>query len=255
MNGNQNPGYIKPLRYWVQLVTPLVYDDSLSLYETMGKVVKKLNDVIEVVNPLGAGIEDTVKKYLEQYKVQWEAELREFEQDIQNQINANNTALNGRIDKLTSDTEKEIQDFEAEMTQTVNDFNAQILEKYATVVALIRSTDEANRVWTLAQIAKVMEDLTGNFPPVVDPTDGKTESIQTALNHMWDAWRENALTAGEYDALELTAEEYDSKELTAIAYDRYGKILLDPGAQTVSVQGVPFNKDVVNMEVLKNGKY
>lgn len=41
---------IKRLRYWVQKVLPLVYDDSLSYYELLNKVVHKLNEVIETTN-------------------------------------------------------------------------------------------------------------------------------------------------------------------------------------------------------------
>lgn len=254
-NENKEPGYISPLKYWVQLVTPLVYDDTLSLYELMGKVVKKLNDVIEIVNPLGAGIEDTIKKYMEQYYQQWTQELEEWEQQITEIINNNNTALNNRIDGLTTDLNNKQDDFEQDITQEFNGFKTEILKNIATLASTIKTTDEANRVWTLAQIEEIKKDLTGNFPPVIDPTDGKTESIQTALNHMWDAWRENAITAQEYDNLELTANEYDEKELTAQAYDRYGKILLVPesSVSAVSINGVPIKKQYIDMEVLKNG--
>ena len=41
---------IKPLRYWVQKVLPLVYDDSLSYYELLDKVVLKLNEAIKSNN-------------------------------------------------------------------------------------------------------------------------------------------------------------------------------------------------------------
>lgn len=37
---------VKPLRYWVQKVLPLVYDDSLSYYELLNKVVYKLNECV-----------------------------------------------------------------------------------------------------------------------------------------------------------------------------------------------------------------
>ncbi|MBO7691141.1 MAG: hypothetical protein J6T10_00725 [Methanobrevibacter sp.] len=37
---------VKPLKYWVQKVLPLVYDDSLSYYELLNKVVLKLNELI-----------------------------------------------------------------------------------------------------------------------------------------------------------------------------------------------------------------
>lgn len=37
---------VRPLRYWVQKILPLVYDDSLSYYELLNKVVYKLNECI-----------------------------------------------------------------------------------------------------------------------------------------------------------------------------------------------------------------
>ena len=40
----------QPFRFWCQKVLPLVYDDSLSYYELLCKVVAKLNEVIETDN-------------------------------------------------------------------------------------------------------------------------------------------------------------------------------------------------------------
>lgn len=251
-NENKEPGYISPLKYWVQLVTPLVYDDTLSLYELMGKVVKKLNDVIEIVNPLGAGIEDTINEYLDKFKAEWELELAEYQKQITNIINENNVAINNRIDSVTEEIKQEQSQFETEIQEKFDAQNAEIISKIATLAATIQTTDEANRAWTLAQINKLKEDLTGEWPPVIDPSDGQLESLQVTLNHMWDAFRPSALTAYEYDQLQLTAEEYDNKELTAEAYDKYGKVLLMPNA-AVYVNNIPLKREVIDMEVLKNG--
>lgn len=49
---------IKPLRYWVQKVLPLVYDDSLSYYELLNKVVNKLNEVVDTDNVLIEDVND-----------------------------------------------------------------------------------------------------------------------------------------------------------------------------------------------------
>lgn len=38
---------IEKLKYWCHKVLPLVYDESLSYYEVLCKVVQKLNEVIE----------------------------------------------------------------------------------------------------------------------------------------------------------------------------------------------------------------
>lgn len=44
---NISENKLKPFRYWCQKVLPLVYDDSLSYYEVLCKVVDYLNKVIE----------------------------------------------------------------------------------------------------------------------------------------------------------------------------------------------------------------
>lgn len=47
--------------------------------------------------------------------------------------------------------------------------------------------------------------------------------INKTLNDIYSQTRTGALTASEYDALELTATSYDSEELTATDYDTNGK--------------------------------
>lgn len=50
MDGNRRIGddlHYKTFRFWCYKVLPLVYDDSLSYYEVLCKVVKYINDLIE----------------------------------------------------------------------------------------------------------------------------------------------------------------------------------------------------------------
>ena len=59
---------LRPFRFWCQKVMPLVYDDSLSYYELLNKVVKYLNDVTENVNSLGTAfqeLEDALDHYVD----------------------------------------------------------------------------------------------------------------------------------------------------------------------------------------------
>lgn len=55
---------VQPLRYWVQRVLPLVYDDSLSYMELLNKVVYKLNELIENNKLLPDYIADLIKEYI-----------------------------------------------------------------------------------------------------------------------------------------------------------------------------------------------
>lgn len=61
---NNNFTEVKPLCYWIQHVLPLVYDDSLSFMELLGKVTKKLNELIVNNNKLPDFIAELIKEYI-----------------------------------------------------------------------------------------------------------------------------------------------------------------------------------------------
>ena len=59
------PAKVDSFRFWCQKVLPLVYDDSLSYYELLCKVVNYLNNVINDVNALGTDIENITDAFNE----------------------------------------------------------------------------------------------------------------------------------------------------------------------------------------------
>ena len=61
---------------------------------------------------------------------------------------------------------------------------------------------------------------------VYDPSTGTIVPLQTALDNLFDSSREGAITASEYDALNISASTYDGREITATEYDRNGKAIL-----------------------------
>ena len=77
-------GTVSTLKYWCYKVLPLVYDDSLSYYEMLCKVVAKLNELIEKY----ASFDDVV------------AEIQSAIDDLQKQIDAFDTTY---IEKLIKD--------------------------------------------------------------------------------------------------------------------------------------------------------
>lgn len=64
---------LRPFRFWCQKVLPLVYDDSLTYYELLCKVVDYLNKTMENVNNLSENFDElqnaftTLKKYVDNY--------------------------------------------------------------------------------------------------------------------------------------------------------------------------------------------
>lgn len=60
MPGNVDMEKQRVLRYWCQFVLPAVYDDSLSYYELLCKVVRYLNENVEAFNRLVDKVNMTV---------------------------------------------------------------------------------------------------------------------------------------------------------------------------------------------------
>ena len=61
---------------------------------------------------------------------------------------------------------------------------------------------------------------------IYDPTTGLLSPLQTVIDNLYDMNRGNAITASEYDDLELSATAYDAYDLTAREYDINAKSLL-----------------------------
>ena len=90
---------LKPFRYWCQKVLPLVYDDSLSYYELLCKVIDYLNKTMEDVETLHGDITDLHKAYtqLQEYVNNYFSTL-----DMQEEINKklDEMASNGELANL-----------------------------------------------------------------------------------------------------------------------------------------------------------
>lgn len=56
---------LAPFRFWCQKVLPAVYDDSLSYYELLCKVIQKLNEEIDVENEQSEAIVEMASEIIE----------------------------------------------------------------------------------------------------------------------------------------------------------------------------------------------
>ena len=90
---------LKPFRYWCQKVLPLVYDDSLSYYELLCKVVDYLNKTMEDVETLHDDVDNlhTAYEQLQEYVNNYFDNL-----DVQEEINTklDKMALDGTLSNL-----------------------------------------------------------------------------------------------------------------------------------------------------------
>ena len=87
---------IKNLNWWVQSVLPLVYDDSLSFYELVNKVVEKLNEVINSQNNIINEWEDFQNKFDENLMKTVEDLLNKWKDDGTLEDIINRSLFNGK---------------------------------------------------------------------------------------------------------------------------------------------------------------
>lgn len=173
------------------------WQNNVTYAEYLLGVLKKLNDMISTVNEHSEFIEnysgqiEEMQAELAQFRAEWKQYTIDTNANITRQINAFKLEVYGELT--------------AQLTQMRSyiDVQDQGLKDYIDQVAL-------------GQIQ------------VYNPATGMLQDLQTVINSLFDVSRENALTATEYDGLELTATFYDGQEISAYDYDTAGKTLLMP---------------------------
>ena len=171
------------------------YQDNLTYAEFLLGVLKKLNETIVEVN--------SHQEFIENYSGQIEemqAELAEFKEEW-NQYKI---------------------DLNASITQQLSYFESAIRGELSAQLAQIRAYIDVQD--------NALKDYIDNVALgqiyVYNPATGERQDLQTVINSLFDSGRENALTATEYDGLELTATYYDAQDISAYDYDTTGKTLL-----------------------------
>ena len=148
------------------------------------------------------------------------------------QVNKNTEFIDNYSGKI-EEIEAEVAALRSEMTQFEEDVNENMTLQFARIRVELQSMIATALVQAKAytdSVAAILEEEIQQISigqiSVFDPTTGLYSPLQTVIDNLYTVSRNDALTASEYDALELTATEYDAYELTASQYDRESKTLL-----------------------------
>lgn len=148
------------------------------------------------------------------------------------QVNKNTEFIDnyaGKIEEIEAEIvslKNEMAQFETQVNQTIAFQFAEIKVQLQSMIATALTQANAYTDSVAAGLEEEIQNISVGQITVFDPSTGLYLPLQDTIDNLYNASRTEALTATEYDALELTANDYDSYELTATEYDRQGKILL-----------------------------
>lgn len=176
--------------------------DSLTEYGYIQKMIKAYNNLLVVV------------KQHQEFIDNYESQIDEIERqiaDVYTILNEYDTRINNRLDQVENELE---QKFNQLTTQVLNliDSNYNILKAYI---------DERD-----AYLENKIDHISIDSIELRDPTTGLISNIQVVINNLFNTFSVDAITAGEFDNLELTASEFDSKQITAYEFDTKAKTIL-----------------------------
>lgn len=148
------------------------------------------------------------------------------------QVNDNTEFINnyaGKIEELEAEIaglRNELETFEADISVSIQAQFLQIKSELESTVAAFMTQANAYTDAVAAQLREEIRAVSVGAITVYDPSTGILSPLQTVIDNLYGTSRDEALTATEYDALDLTATDYDAEEITAFNYDRYGKTIL-----------------------------
>ena len=166
---------------------PEAYFETLSYYESVCWIYKYLKETIIPAINNNAEVIDNLSKILNEI----EEYIQNYDEDIA-EINSKINSLQGNITNNTSAI--------ANLTGRVN----------------ANYTDLQNQINAI-EVGEI---------EVYNPLSGRYENINIVIEELYELNRSNALTATEFDGLELTATAFDAYDITAIQFDLTGKTIL-----------------------------
>lgn len=188
MGNNKQPPYLPKPVSPSQFSPFNLFQPENSVFGENITYIEYLMSVLKTLNQCIAYLD-----YLNDNYTGWDKQIKE----IQDQVNA----LSKRITEEIILLEQKIKD---------GDNNAILVSKTYIDQEIIK-------------VNKRIDNITSTLNPIYDPTTGLVSPVQTVVINVYESCRCGALTAEEYDNLELTAIEFTDKDVNAHNYDINGK--------------------------------
>lgn len=200
------------------------YDSDLGwLIKTVSSIGTQYQELIDYMNThkveyleLEARVK-ALEDNIESFEIEIDRRFYDLEGQLRSDIDTQIAAVIAEVNDKLSEVDAALNDLEYKFALFKNDVRSLVVQYYNLGTAY---TD-----FKIEELINSLPELTTVY--VYNPIRGEITTLQIAINDLYDLGRPEALTALEYDSLELTASEYDALEITAIDYDLRGRTLLE----------------------------
>lgn len=228
---------------------PTVFDQEIDYFTILSHLRGKINDTITLIDELESEvtsmssefesikrrltavetkldtIEAELKAYIDEQLAGVEERLDDKLEAYKAQIDAEIVELIADLNRFKAEIESEITDFDTRLDQ----FNEYMVNRFQELTNYVNSTEEALRALLQVEIDDLqnqIDNLVFELPDIYNPVVGYDTSIQQAIIDLYELAQSDAITAQEFDALEITAAEFDALQITARDFDLHAKSIL-----------------------------
>lgn len=166
---------IEKMKYWCHKIIPLVYDESLSYYEFLCKVVAKLNEVIDNENTINVEINEwentTDTKYIEfttniesiidAFQTSETSARLEFQRQINTAFTEFTSTTNQNYATFTNDITERQREFEQDIATDFNNFLVNYQRQFGVTQYAGYSTIDVISQNTTTEMLKNKANVTG----------------------------------------------------------------------------------------------
>ena len=197
-----------------QPILPAVYEDSLSYYESICKLIAKINELVDVVNNIKLDMLDEANAYTDE-------EIRKMESRVNDAVNS--------VIALKQEIENEFNDFKNITEETLNEFSEKIDLLYDHVNDIVYSINARTDLVIKQNNEFIFKEIENNILKnitVLNYFTGENVSVQEMFNYLSMFHLENAMTYAMLYTKNITVNFLVGKRITYTDLVKNGNTIL-----------------------------
>lgn len=234
-----------------RLVLPSVYDECLSYYEQLRRLIKCIQALAEDLESTDTDVLKKANAYTDSqiakvnndfttFKEFIESENKKFYDSINQKLSENKKLVDFEISEMQNEIKSFIDLINLEKTELNNSISDLYLK-----ISEIQTNEEQRFDEIEKRLLKIIENSlatkSGNYIFVVNPITGKVEKLNNVLEQFYNLFIVlGGITARQYDDMEIKAIEFDNEKITASQFDVkayflfFDRIKLSPVYRTIT---------------------